>query len=244
MGKIYVVGIGPGNRDNMTLRAIQAIEESSIIIGYSKYIELIKNDCIGKELISSPMKKEVERCELTVKKAEEGNTVAIISSGDSGIYGMAGIMLQTVSKMKSDVEIEVIPGITSASVSAALLGAPLMHDFAVISLSDLMTSWELIEKRISLASQGDFVICIYNPKSKKRQHYIRKAEEIIRKHRKENTPVGIVQNAGRENQCVTICTLSNLSSQEIDMFSTVIIGNSQSYEDMGKLITPRGYQFK
>lgn len=241
MSKIYVVGIGPGNNENMTLRAINAINNSNVIIGYSKYIDLVEELCEGKEIISSQMRKEVERCEITVKKAEEGNTVSIISSGDSGIYGMAGLMLETISRMKSNVEIEIIPGITSACAAASILGAPIMHDFAVISLSDLMTPWEVIEKRLDLAAQGDFVICIYNPKSIKRQNYINIAEEVILKHRAKNTPVGIVRNVGRENECVNICTLENMSNHEIDMFSTVIIGNSQSYREMDKIITPRGY---
>lgn len=241
MGKIYVVGIGPGNKENMTIRAVEVLKECDIIIGYSKYIELLKEFSVGKKLISSAMKKEQERCRLTVEKAEEGHCVALVSSGDSGIYGMAGILLQTALAKKSKIEIEIIPGLTSASACAALLGAPLMHDFAVISLSDYLTPWEKIETRIHLAAQGDFVICLYNPKSKKRVDYLEKASKIIQKYRDSSVPVGIVRSAGRQGEQAIICTLNDLDKQEIDMFTTVIIGNSQSYEEMGKMITPRGY---
>lgn len=242
MGKIYVVGLGPGNKENMTLKAVKALRESNVIIGYSKYIDLVLEESKDKEVISSPMKMETQRCELTVKKAEEGNVVSLISSGDSGIYGMAGILLQMAEKAETEVEIEIVPGVTAASAAAALLGAPLMHDFAVISLSDLLTPWEVIEKRLYAAAAADFVISIYNPKSKLRSGYLKTASEIILEYRHENTPVGIVRNAGRENESISVCRLCELGEQQVDMFSTVIVGNSQSYVKRGKMITPRGYK--
>lgn len=244
MSKIYVVGIGSGNRENMTLKAINVIEQSDVIVGYSKYIELIEKEFPEKKMIMSSMKEEVKRCELIIHMAEEKDCVlSLISSGDSGIYGMASVLLETASKQKSDVEIEVVAGITSAIFSAALLGAPIAHDLAVISLSDLLTPWGLIEKRIEMAAKGDFVICFYNPKSKKRKEYINLATDILLQHKKKHTPVGIVKNAGREGESVCICLLENLKKQSdmIDMFSTVIVGNSQSYVEGKKMITPRGY---
>ncbi len=244
--KIYVVGLGPGDRKNMTLRCIDALENSDVIIGYSKYIELVEEYYSHKTLISSPMKKEVDRCIETINIAlsDGGKTVSLISSGDSGIYGMAGVLLETADRMNFEGEIEIIPGVTALSASASVLGAPVIHDFAVISLSDLLTPLDTIKKRIELAAEGDFVICIYNPKSKKRTDYVDMAVDIILKHRKGKTPVGIVRNAGRKDESCVICTLDTLKSQYVDMFSTIIIGNSQSYQSFGKIITPRGYKFE
>lgn len=242
MGKIYVVGIGPGNLNEMTPRAKEAIENSDIVIGYSTYIDLIKEHFPEKNLVSSGMTREVERCRMVLEKAKEGNIVALISSGDSGIYGMAGIMLEIAAKEGSEIPVEVIPGITAATCAASILGAPITHDFAVISLSDLLTPWELIEKRINCAADGDFVISIYNPKSKGRSEYIGIARDIIVKYRSETTPVGIVRNAGRPDECYTITNLRDMLEQEIDMFTVVIIGNSQTYVENGRMITPRGYK--
>ena len=241
MSKIYVIGLGPGNSEDMTPRAKKAIEIADEVIGYSTYIELIEKFFPGKKFVSSGMTREIERCELVLEKAQEGKTVALISSGDSGIYGMAGIMLEVANKSGRDGAIEIIPGITSASAAGAVLGAPLMHDFAVISLSDLLTPLDLIYKRIECAAQGDFVICIYNPKSKKRSDYIERARNIILQYRNASTPVGIVRNAGRENEGYDIATLGDMLNFEIDMFTTVIIGNSQTYVENGRIITPRGY---
>lgn len=246
MSKIYVIGIGPGNKENMTLRAIKALEDSDIIIGYTKYIDLIQKEFPQKKFISSPMKKEVDRCELTIHTAQQQKaTIALISSGDSGIYGMAGILLETATRLNSNIPIEIIPGVTSACASAALLGAPLAHDFAVISLSDLLTPLDLIFQRIALAAEGDFVIAIYNPKSKNRQDYIERAVEIVLKYKDKNTPVGIVNHAGREAEEVLLTTLENIKEllDHITMFSTIIIGNSKTYIENGRLITPRGYQY-
>ncbi len=241
MSKIYVVGIGPGNRENMTLRAIAAIEESNVVAGYETYIGLAADLCAGKEIISSKMKQERLRCTQAVQKAKEGNTVSVISSGDSGVYGMAGLLLETARMMEFEGAIEVVPGIPSSSMCASLLGAPLMHDYVSISLSDLMTPWGLIEKRLHMAAEGDFVICLYNPKSRSRREYIGLAGEIIQQYREKNTPVGVVKKAGREGESVLLCTLDSLAQQDIDMFTTVIIGNSQTYVSCGRMITPRGY---
>lgn len=242
MSKIYVIGIGPGDMVHMTLRAKEALEESDLIVGYGTYIDLIQEHFPHKELIRSQMTREVERCRLVLQKAREGNCVALISSGDSGIYGMAGIMLEVAAEEGDAVPVEVIPGVTAASAAAAVLGAPVMHDFAVISLSDLLTPWETIEKRLEYAAAGDFVVCIYNPKSRNRQEYIGIARNILLKHKKADTPVGIVRNAGRKNESMNIATLENMLDFEIDMFTMVIVGNSMTYTDGGRIITPRGYK--
>lgn len=244
MSKISVIGIGPGSMADMTPRAKAAMEGSDIIMGYSTYIGLIEKHFPGKEFVSSGMTREVERCQLALQKAREGKSVALISSGDSGIYGMAGIMLEVVNHSGCRVPVEVIPGITAASAAAAILGAPVMHDFAVISLSDLLTPLDLIYKRVECAAQGDFVICLYNPKSKSRVDYIDKTRNIVFKYRKAETPVGIVRNAGRDNEEYDIATISTMLDFDIDMFTVVIIGNSKTYVENGRIITPRGYDLK
>lgn len=241
MSKIAVIGIGPGSMADMTQRAKAAMENSDIIMGYNTYIELVKKHFPGKEFLSSGMTREIERCRLALQKALEGKSVALISSGDSGIYGMAGIMLEVVNHSGSGIPVEVMPGVTAASAAAAILGAPIMHDFVVISLSDLMTPLEQIYKRVECAAQGDFVICLYNPKSKSRVDYIEKARDIVLKYREKTTPVGIVRNAGRENEAYDMATLTNMLDFEIDMFTVVIIGNSKTYFENGRMITPRGY---
>ncbi|MCX7843474.1 MAG: precorrin-3B C(17)-methyltransferase [Clostridia bacterium] len=242
MSKIFVVGIGPGNLEDMTLRAKKAIEASDVVIGYSAYIDLIRDYFPGKEMLSSGMTREVERCRQVLEKALEGKTVALISSGDSGIYGMAGVMLEVMHAEGKDIPVEIIPGITAASSAASILGAPLVHDFAAISLSDLLTPLELIYKRVEYAALADFVICLYNPKSKSRSEYIGAAREIIMKYRPVTTPVGIVRNAGREGESLVIATLLEMLEHEIDMFTVVIIGNTQTYVKNGRMITPRGYR--
>ena len=240
MAKIYVVGIGPGKKGDMTFRAYDALEKSDVIIGYKTYIDLIKEYFPEKELISSPMKKEVDRCREVVEIAESGKTVSLISSGDAGIYGMAGIMLEIVPE---GIETEIIPGVTASNAAAATAGAPLMHDFATISLSDLLTDWDLIKKRVDLASQGDFVISLYNPKSKGRTTQIEDAAEIMLKYKSPETPVAIVRNAGREDEKVTAATLGTMLEHEIDMLTVIIIGNSKTFMKNGKIITPRGYKY-
>lgn len=241
MAKIYVVGLGPGDIDHMTPKAKKAIQCADVVIGYSTYIDLIKDYFPDKQFIRSPMTREVERCRMVVEKAQAGLDVALVSSGDSGIYGMAGIMLEVVNNSGHEIPVEVIPGVTAASAAASILGAPIVHDFAVISLSDLLTPWELIAKRVEYASQGDFVICFYNPKSKTRSKYIEIARDIMLKFKSPCTPVGIVRNAGREGESYVITTLEEMLEHNIDMFTVVIVGNSKTYVENGKIITPRGY---
>lgn len=240
MKKIYVVGLGPGGCDQMTPRAVNALNESDVITGYDYYIELIKPLIKDKEVFSTPMKQELDRCKKALEYALADKTVAMVSSGDAGVYGMAGIIHQVCSEYPQ-VEIEVIPGITACCSGAAVLGAPLIHDFAVISLSDLLTPWEKIEKRLLLASEADFVICLYNPSSKKRADYLKKACELMLEFKAESTPCGYVKNIGREGEEYSIVTLAELKEARVDMFTTVIVGNSQTKVINGKLVTPRGY---
>ena len=239
MGKIYVVGLGPGNKENMTFRAYDVLKNSDIIIGYKTYVDLIEDMFPDKKIIKSYMKKEVARCEETLKLALEGNIISLISSGDAGVYGMAGLMLEIAS---GQVEVEIVPGITSANASASLGGAPIVHDSVNISLSNLLTDWELIKKRIDLASQGDFVITLYNPKSSGRPELINEARDIMLKHKRKDTPVLIARNVGREGENYDITTLDKMLDYEINMFSTVIIGNSKTKVINNKMITPRGYK--
>jgi precorrin-3B C17-methyltransferase len=237
LGKLYVIGIGPGGLKHMTVRAMEAIEESDIIVGYNKYIDMIKPLLGEKEVFSTGMTGEEERCKKALELCRH-KVVSVISTGDSGIYGMAGLILQ----LRTDEEVEVIPGVTASSAAASILGAPLMHDNCNISLSDLMTPYELIKKRVELAAEGDFIISLYNPKSKGRPHYLRENIDIIRKHRAGNAPIAVVKNALRDGQEVSIFTLDTFDENIVDMFSIVIVGNSQSYVKDGKFITPRGYK--
>ena len=240
-GKIYVVGIGPGKKENMTFRAYEAMENSDIIVGYKTYVDLVKKYYPGKEMKSSAMTKEVDRCTEVLELARQGKTVSLISSGDAGVYGMAGIMLEIADE---DMEVEVIPGITATNAAAAIAGAPIMHDYATISLSDLLTDWELIKKRLELAAQGDFVVSIYNPKSRGRVTQIAEAREIMMKYKPRSTPVAIVRNAGREDERYIVTTLDEMLNHEIDMLTIVLIGNSNTFVKNGKIITPRGYEGK
>lgn len=228
----------------MTEKAINAIQESDIIVGYNTYIVLIKDRIADKEIVGNGMRQEVDRCQKAVDLAVEGHKVAVISSGDPGVYGMAGLVLELIQKNPEEKrpKCEIIPGLTAANTAAAALGAPLMHDYAVISLSDLMTPWEQIQKRASLAAEGDFVIAIYNPKSRGRTTYLDQIRNIVLQFRKPGTPVGIVRKAGRPGMNWTISTLEKLPEEDVDMQSTVIIGNSNSYIADGHIITPRGYK--
>ena len=239
---IYVVGFGPGDKQFMTMQAVEIIEQADLIVGYTTYTDILKAQFPDKKYLSTPMRKETDRCRLAIEKALEGNTVAMVSSGDSGIYGMAGIMLEIADEMQADVEIVTVPGITAASTAASVLGAPLMHDLSLISLSDLMTPLELIFKRVDAAASADFVISLYNPKSGKRVDYLEKAADIIMKYRDKGTPVGIVRNAGRPDQKAWLTTLSELKNEPVDMFCVVIVGNSQTYIKNNRMITPRGYK--
>ncbi|MEG6585517.1 precorrin-3B C(17)-methyltransferase [Dendrosporobacter sp. 1207_IL3150] len=227
----------------MTPRAREAIETADIVVGYTTYINLITELIDHKKIIGTAMMQEVERCQMAVDEAAKGNKVAVVSSGDPGIYGMAGLVLELAMKLPESTrpKVTIVPGISAVGASAAILGAPLMHDFAVISLSDLLTPWDLIKKRAEMAAAGDFVIAIYNPKSKKRVTQIEEVRQIVLKHRDSSTPVGIVHHASRSGENMTISDLGNFTKEHIDMFSLVIIGNSQTYVQDGRMITPRGY---
>lgn len=238
-GKIYVVGIGPGNMEDISVRAYKTLKNVDVIAGYTTYIDLVKDEFKEKEFYVSGMKKEIDRCEKVLELAKEGKIVALISSGDAGIYGMAGIMIEVA--LGSRIDVEVIPGITSSVAGASLVGAPLMHDQAIISLSDLLTDWEVITKRIDRASEGDFVISLYNPKSKGRTEQIVEAREIMLKHKAPSTPVALLRHVGREDENYTLTNLDEMLNYEIDMFTVVIVGNSKTYVKEGKMITPRGY---
>lgn len=241
MSKLYVVGLGPGGVEQMTKRAYEALQKCDVIAGYHVYVNLIKDDFADKEFLSTGMRKEVDRCKLALEEALKGKTVAMISSGDAGVYGMAGIMCQ-VAADHPEVEIEVVPGITAACSGAAVLGAPLISDFCLISLSDLLTPWEKIEKRLDCASQADFCICLYNPSSFKRHDYLQKACDIMLKNQLGTIPAGIVRNIGREGEEYELTTLAELRDKQVDMFSTVIIGNTQTQVINGRMVTPRGYR--
>lgn len=240
-GKIYVIGIGPGSLDHLTGQALRAITCSEVIVGYRLYIELVR-DCIGnQQVVTSGMMQEEKRAREVIELAREGKTVALISSGDAGVYGMAGLIYELIEQSLLDIEVEVIPGITAVLAAAAELGAPLMQDFAVISLSDLMTPWETIRRRIHAAGEGDFVVGIYNPRSAKRQRQLVEAQEILLQYRSPSTPVGIIWNGTRPSQRKLVTTLLRIPFAEVDMFATLIIGNSETYESRGRIITPRGY---
>lgn len=237
MGKLYVIGIGPGGLDHMTLKAKEAIEKSDVIVGYTKYIDMIKPLIEDKEVFMTGMRGEEARCKEALRLSKDKD-VALVSTGDSGIYGMAGLILE----LREDEDVEVIPGLTASSAAGSVLGAPLMHDNCNISLSDLMTPYELIKKRVKMAADGDFIISLYNPRSKGRANYLRECIDIIREFRDDNTPVAVVRHALREGQEVKLFNIGNFDDTVVDMFSIVIVGNSQSYIKDGKFITPRGYK--
>lgn len=242
-GKIFVVGIGPGSPEHMTVRAQKVWDEVEIIAGYSTYIELVRPFIGEKKVVVTGMRQEIDRCREVVRLAQEGYTVALVSSGDAGIYGMAGILIECLDEAGClDLPLEIIPGVTAANASASQLGAPLMHDFAVISLSDLLTPWEVILKRARLAAEGDFVLAIYNPKSKGRQGQIEEIRRLLLEIRSPDTPVGIVREALRgETPQVALSTLDQFTSLPIDMLTTVIIGSSQTRVIGPYMVTPRGY---
>lgn len=241
MGKIYVTGLGPGTADQMTQKARKVLEHCPVIVGYTVYIDLIREDYPDKRYLSTPMRKETERCRMAFEEAEKGNDVAMVCSGDAGIYGMAGLILE-IGKDYPKTEVEIVPGITAASGGAAVLGAPLMHDFAVISLSDLLTPWETIEQRLRAAAEADFVICLYNPASRKRADYLAKACGIILQYRSPDTVCGTVRNIGREGEAYSVLSLEELRETKADMFTTVFVGNSNTKELNGRMVTPRGYK--
>ena len=241
MNKLYVIGIGPGEYEQMTLKAIHAMEKSEVIIGYTVYVDLVKEHFQGKEFMTTPMKKEVDRCVMAFEEAKKGKVVSMICSGDAGVYGMSGLMYE-VGVNYPEVELEIIPGVTAATGGAAVLGAPLIHDFCLISLSDLLTPWEKIEARLLAAAQADFVVCLYNPSSKKRSDYLQKACDLMMQYKSPETVCGIVSYIGRDGEHYEVMDLKTLRDTKVDMFTTVWVGNSQTKEINGKMVTPRGYR--
>lgn len=259
-GQLSVVGLGPGSRDLMAPRAVLAIEECDVVIGYRGYIEQIRDLVAGKEVHESELTHEIERATLAVRSALAGRSVCIISSGDAGIYGMAGLVLDILHAQLEEQDfgeasvaerdnvseplVEVVPGISALNAAAALLGAPLMHDFAVISLSDLLTPWEVIARRLSAAAAADFVVVLYNPSSKRRTWQLGEAQRLLLESRLETTSVGLVRNAYRSGQKVWLTTLGQLHNEVVDMFTTVVVGNSCTRVQQGRMVTPRGYDRK
>ena len=243
MNKVYVVGIGPGGAEQMTPQARAAMDRAEVLCGYTVYIELVRSLYPGKEVFTTPMTREWERCRRCLELAQSGRTVAMLCSGDAGVYGMAGPLLQLCPEFP-EVEVEVVPGVTAALSGGAVLGAPLMHDFCVISLSDLLTPWETIENRLLCAARGDFSICLYNPSSKKRAGYLRRACDILLREKDGTTVCGWVRNIGREGLERRVLTLAELREETVDMFTTVFIGSSATREIGGWMVTPRGYEAK
>lgn len=241
MKQLYVVGIGPGAYEKMTGEAVAALKKCEAIAGYQVYIDLVKADFPDKQWIVTGMMHEKERCELAFASADSDVTTAIVCSGDAGVYGMAGIVLE-LSVNYPDVEVCVVPGVTAALAGAAVLGAPLGHDFAVVSLSDLLTPWEVIEKRLLGAAMADFVICLYNPSSKKRADYLEKACRILMEYKSPQTKCGYVRQIGRDGEDYQLCTLAELEEKKVDMFTTVFVGNASTKIIANRLVTPRGYQ--
>ena len=243
MSKVYVVGLGPGGEEFLSGQARAALEKAQVLCGYTVYVDLVRDLFPDKEAYTTPMRQERERCRWALETASAGKTVAMVCSGDAGVYGMAGLMLQ-LGEQYPDAEITVVPGITAALSGAAVLGAPLGHDFCVISLSDLLTPWDVIEKRLECAAMGDFALCIYNPASKKRADYLRRACDILLRHKSPDTLCGWVRNIGRKGQESKVMTLSQLREEQVDMFTTVFVGSSATTLCSGRLVTPRGYEEK
>ena len=245
MKKIIVAGIGPGSREDITPAVVEAVREADVVVGYKYYFQFVepylKPRC---ECIDTGMKRERERAEQAFQLAEQDKTVVVISSGDAGIYGMAPLIYEMREERQADVEIQTLPGISAFQKAASLLGAPIGHDLCIISLSDLMTPWEVIERRIKAAAAGDFVTAVYNPKSHGRYWQLYRLQELFLKYRSGNTPIGYVRQAGRPEQEIKVTTLSTLDLDEIDMFTVILIGNSQTYISDGKMITPRGYYLR
>jgi len=241
MAKLYVIGLGPGGAEYLTGEARAALEAAEVICGYTGYIELIAPLYPEKETFATPMRRELERCRRALELAQSGRTAALVCSGDAGVYGMAAPVLELLPAYEN-VEAEIVAGVTAALSGAAALGAPLGHDFCVISLSDLLTPWECIEKRLRCAAEGDFVICLYNPSSRRRSGHLRRACEIVLRFRGEETACGIARNIGREGAETRLLTLAELRDAAVDMFTTVFIGSSSTRELGGYLVTPRGYR--
>jgi precorrin-3B C17-methyltransferase len=251
-GKLYVVGVGPGSHDHMTYRAKVVIEESEVIIGYDTYVSLVEDLIAGKEVYRYAMTQEVDRANQAIDFAEKGRIVSLVSSGDPGIYGMVGLIYEILAQKgwnredSSSIYVECVPGVSSLNSCAALVGSPLMTDFAVVSMSDLLVPWEIIVKRVEAAAMGDYVTVIYNPASKKRVHQLRDTREIFLKYRKPDTPIAIVKGAYRESQEIVVTTLDNMLEHQdmLGMITTVIVGNSSTFNYEGMMINPRGYTSK
>lgn len=243
MRNVYVVGLGPGDSQHLTAEARQALEEAEVLCGYGVYVDLVAPLFPGKEVYTTPMKRELERCRWALETAAAGRTTAMVCSGDAGVYGMAGPLLELAADYP-EVEVTVVPGITAALSGAAVLGAPLGHDFCVISLSDLLTPWETIARRLECAAAGDFSLCLYNPSSHKRRDYLRRACDILLQSRDAETVCGWVRNIGRSGQENRILTLGQLREEEVDMFTTVFVGSSTTHLTAGRMVTPRGYERK
>ena len=239
-GKLIVVGLGPGGAQDMSSRAREAVQSCDLITGYTVYVDLLREEFPDKEIFTTPMRKEIERCRMALEQAASGRNVTMVCSGDPGVYGMAGLIYELAGEYPP-VTIEIIPGVSAANGGAAVLGAPLMHDYCVISLSDLLTPWEKIEKRLIAAAQADFVIALYNPSSHKRPDYLQRACDILLKHKDASTVCGTVRNIGREGEEAHVLTLGELRDTKVDMFTTVFIGNSQTIKLDGHMVTPRGY---
>ena len=240
MNKLYVVGIGPGAAEYMTGKAMNALRDVDVIAGYGVYVDLVKPLFPDKEYLMTPMRKEVDRCKMAIDAALAGKNVAMISSGDAGVYGMACLILELAADLP--VEVEIVPGVTADLSGGAVLGAPLSHDFAVISLSDLLTPWEKIEARLALAAQADLCLSIYNPASHRRADYLNRACGILLRYIEPERPCGVVRNIAREGQDMAVMTLRELADYPADMFTTVCVGNSQTKIIGGRLVTPRGYK--
>ena len=241
MNVLYVVGLGPGGSRWMTWEARAALEQAEVLCGYTVYLDLIRGEFPDKEYFSTPMTQEIERCRAALERARSGRTTALVCSGDAGVYGMAGPVLELAPQFP-EVEIQLVPGVTAALAGAAVLGAPLMHDFAVLSLSDLLTPWEVIRRRLELAAQGDFVLCLYNPSSRRRRDHLRMACDIVLAHRGPETVCGWVRNAGRAQEEHQVLTLGELREAQVDMFTTVFIGSAATRRIGDRMVTPRGYE--
>ncbi len=243
MKRLYVVGMGPGDPKSLTKRAQEVLSSCEVIAGYTVYVDLLRESFPDKKYIVTGMTREEERCRLALEAADRGEKTAVVCSGDAGVYGMAGILIE-LSVEYPKVEVEVIPGVTAALSGGAVLGAPIGHDFAVISLSDRLTPWEQIEKRLRFAAMGDFILCLYNPSSKKRKDYLRRACEILLEYQSPETVCGYVQNIGRDGESRRILSLEELKDTETDMFTTVFVGNSATKRIGSQMVTPRGYVFR
>ncbi len=246
-GRLYIVGIGPGGREHVTPAALRAIAASEVVVGYTTYIRLIEDIVTGKEVVTTGMTREVQRCTKALEAASSGRTAALICSGDPGIYAMAGLVFELARNRSASgmvPAIEVIPGVPALSASASRLGAPLMHDFAAISLSDRLTPWEEIDRRLHAAAGADFVIVIYNPRSRGRKDHLERAVSIISGYRRADTPVGIVKAATRKDERIIVTALGSVPFEEVDMQSTIIVGNSRTFVWDGRMVTPRGYAGK